>query len=51
MVIHRFYEKNSIESPYATRVETTTCIKPGIMNEWLSRYFPITVVPETDSLV
>ena len=37
-------------SRYATRVETVTQIRPGIMNEWLSRYLPMTVVPERSKL-
>jgi hypothetical protein len=33
-------------SRYATMVEVNTQIRPGIMNEWFSRYLPMTVVPE-----
>ena len=29
-----------------TMVLTMTLTSPGIINEWLSRYLPITVVPE-----
>ena len=32
--------------PNPANVDVSTCTMPGIMNEWLSRYFPITVVPE-----
>ncbi len=35
-----------IERMYATMVEVKTQIRPGIMNEWFSRYLPMTVVPE-----
>lgn len=31
-------------------VETVTQMSPGIMNEWLSRYLPMTVVPERSKL-
>ena len=31
---------------YATRVETMTDMSPGIINEWFSRYLPMTVVPD-----
>lgn len=34
------------ERIYATIVDVLTQMSPGIMNEWLSRYLPITVVPE-----
>ena len=27
-------------------VDVVTQISPGIMNEWFSRYLPITVLPE-----
>ena len=33
-------------SIYATIVDTITHTIPGSMNEWLSRYLPMTVVPE-----
>ena len=45
-----FYQKTNSVSKYATIVETVTQINPGIMNEWLSRYLPITVVPERSKL-
>ena len=35
-----------MESTYATNVEVMTQTSPGIINEWFSRYFPMTVVPE-----
>ena len=31
-------------------VETITQIIPGSMNEWLSKYFPMTVVPDRSKL-
>ena len=35
-----------MDKRYATIVETHTQMRPGIMNEWLRRYLPITVVPD-----
>ena len=34
----------------ATRVETTTETRPGIIKLWLRRYLPITVVPDRSKL-
>ncbi len=31
---------------YPTTVALTTWIMPGAMNEWLSSYLPMTVVPD-----
>lgn len=31
-------------------VEVMTLTRPGIINEWLSRYLPMTVVPERSKL-
>ena len=31
-------------------VAATTCTRPGIMKEWLSKYLPMTVVPERSKL-
>ena len=35
---------------YATSVEVMTQMSPGIMNEWFSKYLPMTVVPERSKL-
>jgi hypothetical protein len=35
-----------MDSRYATIVDVKTLMRPGIMNEWFSRYLPIIVVPE-----
>jgi hypothetical protein len=35
-----------MERRYATIVDVVTHTSPGIINEWFSRYLPMTVVPE-----
>ena len=42
--------KNTQVIRYPTIVDTPTLIRPGIMNEWFSRYLPIFVVPERSKL-
>ena len=42
----KYPAKKTLVIRYATMVDTATLMSPGIMKEWLSRYFPITVVPE-----
>ncbi len=43
-------QKKMSERRYAMMVETNTHTRPGIMKEWLSRYFPMTVVPDRSKL-
>lgn len=49
MFTNAFYTKSTarMPNPTATKVE----ISPGIINEWLSTYFPIRVVPVVSKLM